>query len=113
MEDYNLVKKLLKKIEEPKTYYEILGITAEWVTDSIVEEAYKDKMKQAESMLKTFKGADSKDIELLKDRIETAFNDAYSALKSEHSRKNYEELLKFVNSEKKLDEDSSSDELER
>ena len=94
MEKYeNILKQLTEKFEKYRTYYEILQIKESSATNEKVKEAYEKKCKELEGFFNNCKG---EEIEKVKSLIITALDDAYTALKSEDSRKNYKELLEKI-----------------
>ena len=79
-------------------YYTTLRISRKNVNDEIVEEAYLYQTKQLERL---FRGIDSPNAIKLKKEILIILNDAYTALKTEHSRNNYDELIEKNRGEEK------------
>lgn len=94
-----------------KTYYEILQIKRAGITDEIVKKAYKEKIKELENMCIDFPQAE---IIEFKNKIRQTLDDAYTALKTENSRKHYDELLNSIkqSSEDKATKDESEEEYE-
>ena len=102
----SILDNIRKRFTTYETYYQILGINPSGLTDEKVKEAYEEKCRQLDLLfLKSQQDLARKEsqtepnLELekqileLKDIIQTTFGDAFNALKSEHSRKNYNELL--------------------
>lgn len=94
MKNYNFLESIKEKFSNYQTYYQILGINPDNVSDEIVKETYDNKCMQLNNMLKGYK---SEGIQELKELIQTTLDDAYTALKSENSRKHYDELLESIN----------------
>lgn len=101
MKNYNFIESLRKRISNYQTYYQILGINSDNVTDEIVEVTYHNKSMQLNKMLKDCKNEGMKEI---KELIQTTLDDAYTALKTKKSRKHYNELLKTINTSSKSKE---------
>ena len=94
MGKYDQIEKYIEeRFQRYQTYYQILSIKPEGVTDDIVKEAYDKKCKQIDSLLK---GCEEDEVKGIREIIQDALDDAYSALKSEQSRKNYQDLLDFL-----------------
>ena len=96
------MEEIIEFFEKYKTYYQILGLNDQNVTDEQVKEAYDNMCMQLNGIFTRVSGEKA---EKLKERIQEALDDAYRALKTEYSRKNYEELLNSI--------DSKSEENER
>lgn len=106
MKNYNFLESIKEKFSNYQTYYQILGINPDNVSDEIVKETYDNKCMQLNNMLKGYK---SEGIQELKELIQTTLDDAYTALKNENSRKHYDELLESINNSSKpieLDEEN-------
>ena len=101
MKKFDLVNSIKEKFSDYKTYYEILGIKPEEVTDEKVKNIYEEKLKQLEFMFKDYNNEAIKEVE---EMIKTSLDNAYAALKSENSRRNYDELLKKIKPSQKSDE---------
>ncbi len=106
----DVLNNIRKKFTSYETYYQILGINPSGLTDEKVKEVYEEKSRQLDLLfLKSQQDLARKEsqtepnLELekqileLKDIIQTTLSDAFNALKSEHSRKNYNELLGKIN----------------
>ena len=89
----NIFDSIKNRFNSYKSYYQMLDINPKNVTDEIVKEKYDNKIYELE---KIFKNCDGKEYQEVKKMIKEALNDAYSALKSEHSRTNYNELLEGI-----------------
>lgn len=101
MKKFDLVNSIKEKFSDYKTYYEILGIKPEEVTDEKVKNIYEEKLKQLDFMFKDYNNESIKEVE---EMIKTSLDNAYAALKSENSRRNYDELLKKIKPSQKSDE---------
>ena len=101
MKKFDLVNSIKEKFSDYKTYYEILGIKPEEVTDEKVKNLYEEKLKQLDFMFKDYNNESIKEVE---EMIKTSLDNAYAALKSENSRRNYDELLKKIKPSQKSDE---------
>ena len=62
--------------------------------NEVIKNAYDDKCRQLNGMLK---GYESEAIQEIRELIQTTLDDAYSALKTENSRKHYRDLLRTIN----------------
>lgn len=93
MGSYNILEKIKEKFTKYETYYEILGVKPNSVTDEKVKYSYDNKCMQLDEMLKSCK---SESIQEIRELIQTTLDDAYTALKTEDSRRNYNELLKTI-----------------
>ena len=100
MKKFDLVNSIKEKFSDYKTYYEILGIKHEEVTDEKVKNIYEETIKQLEFMFKDYNNEAIKEVE---EMIKTSLDNAYAALKSENSRRNYDELLKKIKPSQKSD----------
>lgn len=108
-----LVEYLKKRFNRYQTYYQVLGIKNNNITDKDVKEAYDNKCKQLNKM---FEGCEETEIKSIlknckEDEIEEAkiivhetfveirtimqdaLDDAYTAIKTEDSRSHYQEIL--------------------
>lgn len=94
MESYNMFEKIKEKFSKYETYYEILGVKPNSATDEKVKDSYDNKCMQLDEMLKNYK---SEAIQEIRELIQTTLDDAYTALKTEDSRRHYNELLKTIN----------------
>lgn len=103
MKKFDLLNSIKEKFSNYKTYYEILGIKPEEATDEKVKNIYEEKLKQLEFMFKDYNNEAIKEVEEL---IKTSLDNAYTALKSENSRRNYDELLKKIQASPKGDDQS-------
>ena len=106
----SILDNIRKRFTTYETYYQILGINPSGLTDEKVKEAYEEKCRQLDLLfLKSQQDLARKEsqtepnlelekqIHELKEIIQTTLSDAFNALKSEHSRKNYNELLEKIN----------------
>lgn len=93
MKEFDLLENIRRRFERYQTYYQILGLKKENLTDEQVKEAYDRKCYELKMMLKDCKG---KELEKVEDVIKSALDDAYTALKTESSRKNYEHMLSEI-----------------
>lgn len=92
----SIVETIKQKFQKYETYYDTLGIkNRDTVTDEEVKEAYERKINELNAFFSETecKEGYSQEIEELKNIMLTAYQDAYSALKTLHSRKNYQDLL--------------------
>ncbi len=89
----NFLGKIKNKFQEYKTYYEILGLKEDNITDEKVKEAYENKCKELVGMFGECKNDVYKELRIM---IKTSLDDAYNALKTEHSRNNYKTLLNNI-----------------
>ena len=85
-----LVNRIKERFNRYQTYYQILGLKNQNITDDQVKEAYDEKCKELDLMLKGCPEEEAKEIRTI---IQDALDDAYTALKSENSRSNYQEIL--------------------
>lgn len=109
MGSYNMVEKIKEKFSKYETYYEILGVRPNSVTDEKVKDSYDNKCMQLDEMLKSYK---SEAIQEIRELIQTTLDDAYTALKTEDSRRYYNELLKTINiSSESLEEKDEENQL--
>lgn len=95
MKNYNIFENIKEKFSKYETYYEILGVNSNSATDVAIKDAYDNKCMQLKEMLK---GYESEAIQEIRELIQTTLDDAYTALKTEDSRKHYNELLKTMKS---------------
>lgn len=93
---------VFESFNDYRNYYKILGINKKSLTDKEVREAYDRQLYQLKKMLE--KCEKNARYDELKNKIETTLMDAYVALKSENSRKHYEELLDSIEKKKIEDE---------
>ena len=93
----NLNEKIIKQIKERfsnyEDYYKILQIDKNNVTDEKVKDAYDNRCKQLEGILR---GLNGEIIEEIRNLIQQSLDDAYTALKTENSRNNYNNLLDSI-----------------
>lgn len=101
MDKSGLLESIKEKFSKYKTYYEILGINSNEATDEKVRTAYNNRCIQ---LIKMLRGCDRGEVQEVRELIQTTFDDAYTALKTENSRKNYNELLRKIKSEPKSEE---------
>lgn len=94
MGSYNMIEKIKEKFSKYETYYEILGVNPNSANDEVIKNAYDNKCMQLNEMLK---GYESEAIQEIRELIQTTLDDAYTALKTEDSRRHYNELLKTIN----------------
>ena len=94
MKSHNLLEYIKEKFSNYQNYYEILGVDPSRATDEVIKNAYDDKCRQLKGMLK---GYESEAIQEIRELIQTTLDDAYSALKTENSRKHYRDLLRTIN----------------
>lgn len=96
----SLLNKMKDRFTGYKTYYQILGINPSEATDEKVKELYEKKCNQLEEFFKKCPVNQNTEIKQqiseVKELIQTTFDDAFSALKSKNSRKNYDELLEKI-----------------
>ena len=90
MGKYDLVKHIKERFSEYQTYYQILGLSNQNITDEKVKEAYEKKCNELSAMLK---GCPEEEIEEIRETIQEALDDAYTALKTKNSRSNYQDIL--------------------
>ena len=92
------IKELIEeRFERYQTYYQLLGIQPNGITDEIVKEAYDKKCKELSLMLKDLQkqGLEDEGNEI-REIIQTALDDAYRALKDENSRQHYQDVLDSI-----------------
>ena len=85
-----LVNRIKERFNRYQTYYQILGLKNQNITDNQVKEAYDRKCKELNLMLE---GCPEEEAEEIRSIIQVALDDAYTALKTEDSRSNYQEIL--------------------
>lgn len=85
-----LLENVKKRFGKYQTYYQVLGIKKDNVTDEQVKNAYDKKCSELKTMLRGCKG---KELEEIEEIIRVALDDAYTALKTEASRKHYQDIL--------------------
>lgn len=95
--DKEKIDKLVKYIKERfkvyQTYYQILGLRNQNITDEKVKEAYDKKCRELNLMLRDCPEEESEEI---RTTIQEALDDAYTALKTEDSRTNYQKILDSI-----------------
>ncbi len=100
MGKYSQILTLIKgRFERYQTYYQILDIKPYNVTDEMVKEAYDKKCQEMNLFLKDCEQA-NEEVEEIREIMQLAIDDAYSALKDENSRKHYQELLNYIEKQK-------------
>ena len=99
----SIVEMIKERFSKYKTYYEILQINPNDATDEKVKISYENKLKEFNAFFSENNDDEKKQVMEI---IETTLMDAYTALKTEHSRNNYNDLLKRVNEKNKIDEEN-------
>ena len=99
MGKFNLIEYIKREFNKYKTYYQILGINPDNINDEIVKKAYDNKCMQLNNILKDCKPEEAQEIREL---IQTALDNAYTALKTDNSRKHDDELLNKIDSSPEL-----------
>lgn len=92
------IKELIEeRFERYQTYYQLLGIKSKGVDNAIVEDAYNNKCKQLQMLRENCeKEGVAEEAEEIFEMIQTALDDAYSALKDENSREHYQDILDSI-----------------
>lgn len=86
----NILKYIKDRFNRYRTYYQILSLNDNNITDEKVKQAYEKKCNELNLMLKDVPEEIKEEIE---ETIRRALDDAYFALKSEDSRRHYKDLL--------------------
>ena len=85
----NILKYIKNRFNRYQTYYQILGLNDNNITDEKVKQTYEKKCNELNLMLKDVPEEIKQEI---KETIQSALDDAYLALKSENSRRHYKDL---------------------
>ena len=109
MKNYNFIESIKEKFSNYQTYYQILGVNPNSITDEKVKMAYDNKCMQLNNMLKDYK---SEGIQEVRELIQITLDDAYTALKTENSRKHYNELLEKINTSYESIETEETEEID-
>lgn len=100
MKDYTQMLKFIKeRFERYQTYHQILGIKSDNLTDEIVKDAYDKRCREMNLMLEDCEEGNEK-VQEIKAIMQSAFDDAYAALKDENARKHYQEVLDYIEKQK-------------
>lgn len=89
----NLLEIIKRRFERYQSYYETLGINPDNVTDELVKQVYDNKCRELENMVK---GIEEEEVQSIREIIQTELDDAYRALKTEDSRRNYQVVLDSI-----------------
>lgn len=93
MKKREFLEKIKIKFCGNKTHYQILQISPSNVTDETVRKSYENKIKELKAL---FADNNDKETTEVKEIIERALTNAYTALKTENSRQEYNNFLKNV-----------------
>lgn len=100
MGKYSQMLTLIKeRFERYQTYYQLLAIKPDDLTDEMVKEVYDRKCQEIRNLLKDCEQG-NEEVEEIREIMQVAIDDAYSALKDENSRKHYQELLNYIEEKK-------------
>ena len=93
MKKREFLEKIKMKFCGDKTHYQILQISPRNVTDEMVRKSYENKINELEAL---FANNNDKEITEVKEIIKRALTDAYTELKTEDSRQEYNKSLKNI-----------------
>lgn len=101
-----MIQRLKEEAKRYKDYYSILRLDRDNVDDEKVLKAYEEECKKNEMF---FRGNISNELLEVKELMLLSIKDAYSALKDEHSRKNYQQVLDIIENKKQNIEQEGTD----
>lgn len=101
-----IIEQLKREAKRYKNYYDILRLDRDNIDDEMVLNAYEQEYRKIE---KFFSGNMPDELLEVKELMLLSLNDAYTALKTEHSRKNYQQALDIIENKKQNIEQEGTD----